>query len=283
MTAEGIDLASYLDRISYSGPSEPSLAVLSAVVSAHTAAIPYENIDVLLKREVGLDFGSLQRKPVHGRRGGYCYEQNTLVSAALDALGFTVTPLCARVLRGLPDPTQARRNHEVLRVDLPEGPYIVDVGFGNLTPTAPIALRPDEDQETSHEPFRLMSHENEFVLQVQLGDAWDSLFRFSLEPTPPVDFEMYNWFSSNFPRSPFLANLIVARPIVGGRASVFNRRFTVRDHDNRTNRRVLDGIDDYQDILVGEFGLALDDDELAAIAASMASHAADEEVHRAFR
>jgi len=282
MTAENFDLDAYLSRLSYDGPREPSLAVLSALVAAHAGAIPYENIDVLLKRGVRLDLASLQHKLVASRRGGYCFEQNTLLDAALGALGFSVTRLVARVVRGMPDPTEAGRNHKVLRVDLSEGPYLVDVGFGSLTPTAPLELRPDDVQETPHEPFRLMPQGSQFMVQARLGGAWDSLFRFALEPAPAIDYEMGNWFTSTHPASPFVANLIVARPIAGGRQTVFNRRFTIRDRDNRTARRVLNGIGDYRDVLVGEFGLRLDDDDLAAIAAAMAAHGADDQVHPAF-
>jgi N-hydroxyarylamine O-acetyltransferase len=279
---DDFDLDAYLRRISYSGSREPSLGVLGAVVGAHAGAIPYENIDVLLKRGVRLDLASLQHKLVHGGRGGYCFEQNTLLEAGLRSLGFGVTRLVARVVRGAPDPTEVGRNHKVLRVDLPEGPYIADVGFGSLTPTAALALRPEQVQETPHEPFRLMPHGSEFLMQARLGEAWENLFRFSLEPTPAVDYEMGNWFTSTRPGSPFLDNLIVARPVAGGRTTVYNRRFTIRDHDNRTVRRPLDGIGDYRDVLFGEFGLALDDDELAAIVAAMASHAPDGAVHPAF-
>jgi N-hydroxyarylamine O-acetyltransferase len=282
MADDGFDLAAYLRRLSYDGPREASLTVLGALVSAHAAAIPYENVDVLLKRGIRLDIASLQKKLVHDGRGGYCFEQNTLLEAALDALGFAVTRIAARVVRGLPVSAEAARAHKVLRVDLPEGPYIVDVGFGNLTPTAPIALRPGQVQATSHEPFRLMPQESEFVLQVQLGDAWDSLYRFPLEPVPAIDFQVANWFTSTFPGSAFATNLIVARPVAEGRATIYNRRFTIRNRDNRTARRVLDGIGDYRDVLLEQFGLTLDDNELTAIAAAMAPRAADEAVHRAF-
>jgi N-hydroxyarylamine O-acetyltransferase len=280
--AEEFDLGAYLRRIVYDGPREPSLAVLGAVVAAHAAAIPYENIDVLLNRGIRLDIDAVQRKLVHNRRGGYCFEQNTLLEAALQSLGFAVTRLAGRVVRGLPDPSEAGRVHKILRVDLPEGPYIADVGFGNLTPTAPLALSAERVQETPHEPFRLMPGPGEFVLQARLGDAWDSLFRFQLEAAPPIDFEMGNWFTSTHPLSPFLDNLIVARPVADSRATVFNRRFTIRSRDNRTTRRTLDGIEDYRDVLVGEFGLRLDDGELEQIVAAMAPHAADHEVHPAF-
>jgi N-hydroxyarylamine O-acetyltransferase len=49
-----------------------------------------------LGRPIRLDLGSLQAKLVFGRRGGYCFEQNRLFAAALEALGFAVTPLAAR-------------------------------------------------------------------------------------------------------------------------------------------------------------------------------------------
>lgn len=140
MTVARFDLGAYLRRLSYNGPREPSLAVLGAIVGAHAAAIPYENINVLLKRGVQLDLASLQHKMVGGKRGGYCFEQNTLLEAGLNALGFAVTPLVARVVRGHSNPVEVGRNHKILRVELPEGPYLADVGFGSLTPTVPLGV-----------------------------------------------------------------------------------------------------------------------------------------------
>jgi N-hydroxyarylamine O-acetyltransferase len=170
----------------------------------------------------------------------------------------------------------------LLQVDLPEGPYIADVGYGNLTPTAPLALRPGEEQPTPNEPFRLMPRGSEFLLQARLGDTWDSLHRFGIEPAPPADYEMGNWYASTFPGSPFYANLLVARPSPGRRTTLFNRRLAIRERDGSVARRVLDGIEDYREALAEQFGLSLDDEELAGIAAAMAARSADEEVPRAF-
>jgi arylamine N-acetyltransferase len=90
--------------------------VLEAVHRAHAVAIPFENLDVRLGRPIRLDLASLQAKLVAGRRGGYCFEQNTLFAAALEALGFRVTRLAARVRLGaarlLP------RTHMLLGVDV---------------------------------------------------------------------------------------------------------------------------------------------------------------------
>ena len=42
-------------RIGCFGPREPVLAVLQSIVAGHTAAIPFENLDVLAKRPIRLD------------------------------------------------------------------------------------------------------------------------------------------------------------------------------------------------------------------------------------
>ena len=73
MSAE-IDLPAYLERIGHVGPTAPTLATLAALVKAHAAAIPFENLDPLIGRTPALDLAGLQRKLVHGGRGGYCFE-----------------------------------------------------------------------------------------------------------------------------------------------------------------------------------------------------------------
>ncbi len=47
-----IDLDAYCARIGYDGPRTPTLATLHAITAAHTRAIPFENLDVLLGRGV---------------------------------------------------------------------------------------------------------------------------------------------------------------------------------------------------------------------------------------
>src|SRR5664280_1308939 len=86
-------LENYLARIGFRGPTEPNLTTLAAIHAAHVNAIPFEGFDPLLRRPVKLDLASLQEKLVESRRGGYCFEQNVLLKAALEAIGFKVTGL----------------------------------------------------------------------------------------------------------------------------------------------------------------------------------------------
>ena len=137
------DLDAYLDRIKYSGPRTATIETLQAIHALHPAAIPFENLNPLLGWPVALDVESLQAKLVSAGRGGWCFEHNTLFRCALEALGFSVTSLAARVLWGAtPGSPIGPRSHMALLVDLDGVPYIADVGFGGNVLTTPLRLEP---------------------------------------------------------------------------------------------------------------------------------------------
>src|SRR5215467_3806047 len=78
-----IDLDRYFARIGYHGPRDATLATLHGIANAHVQAIPFENLDVLLGRPIDLELAAIQRKLIDDRRGGYCFEQNSLLLAVL--------------------------------------------------------------------------------------------------------------------------------------------------------------------------------------------------------
>jgi N-hydroxyarylamine O-acetyltransferase len=263
MREDAFDIDAWLRRIGYAGARQPVLATLRGVIAAHTATIPFENVDVLLGRPPKLDIRSLQRKIIDGGRGGYCFEQNTLFRAGLVALGFRVTGLLARVIRGMEPDAPRPQTHMALRVDLPEGLFLADVGFGNLTPTAPLAMHPKVEQETPHEPMRLWPVGEELALQAKFGDDWQNIYRLSPHPRLDVDYEVANWFTATHSTSPFISNLIVTRPGTNGtRHTLFNDRVTVRGKDGTAERSRLNDAADFRTKLETGFELILSDDDL---------------------
>jgi len=150
MPNDSFDQEAWLDRIAYRGPRAASLEVLHSLVFAHAHAIAYESLDIMLGRVPSLGTTDLQRKMIDQRRGGYCFEQNMLFRAGLRSLGYRVTSLQGRVVRGLAIDAPRPAIHMLLQVELPEGPYLADVGFGNLAPTAPLLLAPHVEQATPH-------------------------------------------------------------------------------------------------------------------------------------
>jgi N-hydroxyarylamine O-acetyltransferase len=246
------DQNAWLRRIGYEGSRAPTLDTLQAVVAAHSSAISFENIDVLLGRPPKLDLSSLQNKMIANGRGGYCFEQNILFRAGLRSLGFDVTSLLARVVRGLPIDAPRPATH------MPEGAFLADVGFGNATPTAPLAFAPDLEQQTPHEKMRFIQIGQELTLQSRLGDKWEHIYRVAALPRVDAEFEICNWFTATHPDSPFRNNLIAARPGSNKtRITMFNDRVNIRHASGEVERRILSDVSEYCDVLSQTFGLEL--------------------------
>jgi len=268
MPDAAIDLDAYCARIGYGGPRTPTLAVLQDLHHRHFRTIPFENLDVVLKRAIRLDPASLQRKLVADRRGGYCFESNGLLMHALRAFGFRVTALAARVLfERAPDPLPPR-SHMVLKVDLAEGIYLVDAAFGGQTPSRPLRFELDAEQLTALEPCRLVRAEDgELDLQSRYGDRWGTLYRFAAAPQLPVDFEHANWHVSTHPDSYFVNNVIAATPGEGCRYSLFNGEFRTRNLEGKVDARPIVGSHQLAGILKDRFGLTLAAGDLQGVMA----------------
>jgi N-hydroxyarylamine O-acetyltransferase len=250
-----VNLDSYFERIGHGGASGVSLASLHALVESHTLSVPFENLDVIQGLGVRLDIPSIEQKLVRDRRGGYCFEQNALFASVLSELGFRVTPLAARVRWQAPAQISMPLTHMALRVDLEGKPWLADVGFGGLTPTAPLRLDIEHPQPTPHETFRVLRSGEVYLLQAQVSDGWGDVYRFTLEEQHPIDYEVANWFTSTHPSSRFVQNLVVARAgREGKRSSLFNRELVVRK-GAVAEKRIVETPDQLLEVLATHFGL----------------------------
>ena len=247
-----LDLDAYLRRIDYGGALEPTLPALQALHLAHATHIPFENLDILLGRSIGLDLESLQAKLVAGGRGGYCFEQNTLFAAALRALGFDVTLLAARVRFGanrvLP------RTHMTLSVRVNDTAWLADVGFGAAGLLLPISFRDRADVRQFAWTYRLAEEAGQWILQSQRERAWVDLYAFTLEPQLAIDFEVANHYVSTHPQSRFVQALTAQRVEPEARRTLVNRDYSV-DRGTEIRRHTLRNDDELLDLLAGDFGL----------------------------
>lgn len=187
------DQGAWLKRIGYDGSLEPTLDTLHQLIFAHSHAIAYESLDIMLGRAPKLDLEALQRKMIKGGRGGYCLEQNILFREGLRSLGFEITSLQGRVVRGMAIDAPRPAIHMLLQVDMPEGSYLADVGFGNLAPTSALLLQPDIEQETPHEPMRFIDVNGELTLQAKLRASWEHIYRVIPYPCYDGQYEITNW------------------------------------------------------------------------------------------
>jgi N-hydroxyarylamine O-acetyltransferase len=270
MSDQAFDRDAWLARIGYRGALTPNRETLQALVSAHSSAIAYESIDVLLDRPPKLDLTSLQEKMIVRGRGGYCFEQNMLFRGGLRSLGYQVTSLQARVVRGLDIDAPRPMLHMVLRVELADGPYLADVGFGNLAPTAPLRLMTMLEQETPHEIMRFIPMGDELTLQSRLADRWEHIYRVVPLSRFDSEYEMCNWFTGTHPQSPYVNNMIAALPGPDGtRLTRFNARFNVRHASGHVERHTFQVEDDFRTVLRDRFAIKLSDDDLRTALANV--------------
>lgn len=248
--SDTVNLDGYFQRIGYSGDTSPTLKTLQAIHLLHATTIAFENLSPLLKHPVLLDLNSLEKKLIHERRGGYCFEQNLLLRSVLTALGFRVKNLAARVLWNFPENTITPRSHMLLHVEIEGKAYIADVGFGGITLTAPLSLTPDIEQKTPHEPFRLITTHQTYTLQVKLGQTWKSLYQFDLQEQYLPDYEVSNWFVSTHPNSRFVNGLMAARPDHDRRYALLNNHLTTHYLDGRSDRQILKDVTEFRAALV---------------------------------
>jgi N-hydroxyarylamine O-acetyltransferase len=252
-----VDLQPYFERIGFRGAASPTLETLQQLHLLHAQAIPFEGLSPFVGEEVRLDAASLQEKLIRRGRGGYCFEQNVLFWRALQAIGFSVIGLGGRVRLNWPDDFITPRGHMLLLIALPEGRYIADVGFGGLTLTAAVRLETGVEQRTPHEPARILEADGLHSLQVKLGAEWKTLYTFELRENFMADYEMWNWYFSAHPQSPFVNGVILARPEPGRRHALRNARYTVHHADGRSETRQISSVEEFRNIMKTAFKLPL--------------------------
>ncbi|MER5929290.1 arylamine N-acetyltransferase [Streptomyces sp. NPDC002054] len=251
-----LDLDAYLARIGYTGELAPDLGTLYAVHRAHTAAIPFESLDVLLGRPIALDVKSLENKLVRSSRGGYCYEHNSLLAAALQRIGFEVAG------RGARNRTRGDAvmpvTHAALVVTVGGEPYLADCGFGANGLLEPLPLHAGAEAAQGRWRFAL-AEEAEGVLVLRSrrdGEEWRDLYAFSPQRLYPVDFGVMNHYSSTHPASFFTGRLTAMRPGAEERVAVVQNEL-VRFRPEGTDERHSVTPDELLGLLDREFGIRL--------------------------
>jgi N-hydroxyarylamine O-acetyltransferase len=248
-----IDVQAYLRRIGYAGTTEPTAETLRKLHRAHLLAVPFENLDIALKRRITVDPENSIRKIVERRRGGFCYELNGAFAALLGALGFRITLLSARVARE--DGSFGREfDHLTLRVDLEES-WLADVGFGDCF-VEPLRLFERGEQEQTGRVFRISEFDGGLLLNEKVEGDWKKHYRFTLQPRQIDEFGEMCYFHQTSPESSFTRNSVCSRATPSGRVTVTDTRLVITRNGQREERPLADR-QERDRILEEQFGIVL--------------------------
>ena len=211
----------YLERIGIFEELAPTKENLRRIQTAHLRAVPYENLDILLGKPISLEKNALYEKIVVNRRGGYCFEVNELLGHLLRDLGYEVTDLFGRFLRG--ETGVPMRRHHVLMVKCidDEVPYIADVGVGTGSPNMPMRMTVGEKVQDGVITYRFGRHDFfGWVLEDRKNDELGPVYSFTEEPQAPIDFLATSFWCEHAEESIFNKGAMVSLRTETGRRTI---------------------------------------------------------------
>lgn len=253
-----MDKTAYLNRIKHTEPVKPDAETLRRLQTAHMMHVPFENLDIGLKRPIRLDERSLWEKIIVNKRGGFCYELNGLFAGLLKHLGYALTFLNARVY-DREGRLGIEFDHLALLVQVPgrSERWLVDVGFGDSF-IHPLNLDEHREQIQGLRAYRLEEAADGYVVwQRNYDGTWERQYFFGLQPRSfPDEYEAACLYHQTSPESTFTQWRIITRATEDGRVSLEAGRLIITRDGQRTER-LLASEEEYHALLKEHFGVEL--------------------------
>jgi N-hydroxyarylamine O-acetyltransferase len=253
-----MDVSEYLERINHNRSILPDLNTLQGLHIAHMQSIPFENLDIGLKRTIHISEDAIWDKIVVNKRGGFCYELNGLFTWLLKQIGFNVTYLNARVFDREGNPGMDF-DHLALLVQIPGQPgrWLADVGFGDSF-TEPLSFDDPGEQIQGLRAYKLEKIPDGYVAwQRNYDGTWKQQYFFDLQPHKfPEEYESACLYHQTSPRSSFTRGSIISRATPDGRVSLEDGRLILTRNGQRIEQ-LLESQDDYHALLKEHFGVVL--------------------------
>ena len=251
------EIAQYLKRIKLNH-CLPNLEGLTQLQDHHTKHIPFENLDIVVGREIALDLPHLFEKVIIKKRGGYCFELNTLYADLLKSVGFSLKPVLGRVWLSNPLNTPPR-NHLAHLVDLEGKTYVTDVGFGGLMTRVPLDINDSSPVHDNIGQVRVIPFtDHQFMIQRETEKGWTNQYSFENIEISEEDIHISNYYMSTHPKSIFYSHKCIGKNTKDGRLGLFNNKISIRKGIKVVDKIRLDLKQDWLEAIKNEFSLQLD-------------------------
>lgn len=251
----------YLNRIGICDVPAPTVSSLALLQRAHLLTVPYENLDILLGQPIRLETEALYEKIVLHHRGGYCFEVNELFGSLLRSLGYGVTDLFGRFLRGESGIPMRRHHVLMVRAQDDDVPWLADVGVGTGSPTCPMRLTAGAEVQDGAVRYRLIQRDFfGWVLQDWKRGQWEDVYSFTEEPQAPIDFLTASFWCEHAPESIFNKSAMVSLRTETGRRTLDGDEARIFEGDAVTVRALADWSEKLS-LMRDWFGIDLDEDQ----------------------
>ena len=229
---------------------------LNALQSAHIAKYSFNSLAVVLGKSISLDVQDVFQKIVVQHKGGYCFEHNKLVQNVLEALGFEVRLLLARVVYNQNIDTP--RTHRIMMVSLNGSDYIVDAGFGHLGARLPVNMELGLDQDQGDARYRIIKNaQQEYSYQIFKDGDFFTLYTFNTERYSEADCTLGHFYSHQSPDAAFVNNLVISRKKYNDIQSLRNGELH-QISDGETHTTIIKSASQLHEILINTYELEVD-------------------------
>jgi N-hydroxyarylamine O-acetyltransferase len=221
--------------------------------------VPFENLDIGLKRPIRLTERALWNKIILHGRGGFCYELNGMFAWLLRQIGFQVTYLNARVFNKKDGSLGIDFDHLTLLVGIPGQAerWLADVGFGDSF-HEPLCFDERGEQGQGLRAYRVEQAGEGFVTwQRNYDGMWTRLYFFDLQPHSfPTDYEAACLYHQTSPGSSFTRGSIISKITPTGRVSLEDGWLILTENGQRSKHPV-ESKDAYHTLLKQYFDIVI--------------------------
>lgn len=246
----------YLKRLKYLEETNVDQTTLTSLHRHHVLSIPFENLDIHLKRPINLDVPSIYQKVVLDKRGGFCYELNFLFYNLLKKLGFDCWIVSSRIY-GDREILGPDFDHMSIIVALQDR-WLVDVGYGDLF-IEPVKIKDKHSQEDRFKTYRIdQTGTTQYLLSASTATGgFKSRYVFDDTARQIEDFHEQCAWKQYAEESHFVKNRLCTIPTSKGRITLRNDKLIRREHGLREECPVESELE-FRAILKREFGVDLD-------------------------
>ncbi len=248
-----MDVNKYLNRINYTGNTDPNPENLLNLHKKHLFNVPFENLDIHGKKKIILNSELIEKKIIDDKRGGYCYELNGLFFLLLKQLGFNVKMISARVSSGNGN-WGKEYDHLAILAEF-DDLWLADVGFGDSF-IEPLVIKPDVSQKNPNGWFIISGYENGYLKLSKSSDnkTFTDEYIFTLKERSWNEFEEMNSYHQTSPDSPFTKKKLCTIANENGRITLTDRKLILTENQSKSTIEV-EGEEDFRSKLFEYFGI----------------------------
>jgi len=236
------------------------LADINILIQNHIEQLSFCNIPILLNKDISLELVNITKKMIIKKEGGYCFEHNKLIYEALLYCGFNVKPLFGRVLNN--QSVEVARTHRMTLLTYENEQYLIDVGFGFISPGKAIKFGSTPTVTTLNRAYIIKQLDDEtFELQLILDDGTYTLYSFDFTTCNEMDFEVSNFYSFKHKDANFVKNLVLSKISKDEVRSLRNNIYH-KIYVNEKQEMIINTLSEFTSILKSEFNYPINDQDI---------------------